>query len=254
MNKYILNRILTFGNLVVSSGIAYSGLMINEGTFNVFKFLFSFLGILLFLALLRIVDDIQDISKDKIAFPNRILLKKNELQMIKKIVWRTIIAFSIVLFLFFWKSAFFYSVALIYFWYQKKSIREPIVKHFLSQGMIIPIAFFASEMGNGVSPSYALVLFGAFSTNEICRKLDPFAHPVILSLIQFYGFSKVYWIVVGQVLISAVGAYFLNAYLILWPAEIGVLYVLSRLFDKPRDFRLAQIAGGISLLLHIWFA
>lgn len=254
MKKYFFDRLFTLEYLIASSGIAFSGLMINGGEFVIHNFLISFFGILLFFILLRLDDDIEDVSKDKIAFPNRVELKKFQLQEMEKIVWRITIIYSVFLFLFYWQIVFFYAAALIYFWIQKKPIRNPILEHLVNQGMIIPIALFASAMGQGASPSFACVLFGAFSTYEICRKLDPFAHPVMMSLLQFYGFNKVYWIVVAQILVSAIGAYFLNSYLILWPAEIGVLYILTRLYKTPREYRLAQIAAGISLLLHIWLS
>ncbi len=253
MKKYILTRFLTPSHLIAAIGIAYSGQMINGGTFSFINFLVSLVGILLFFFVVRVDDDIQDIAKDKIAHPNQIAVRKFLLQDIEKYVWRTCIVFSIFLFMVLWKSGFYYAITLLYFWLQRKPFRQPLLKHFITQGMIIPVGLFASEMGSGVSVAYAMVLFGAFSTYEICRKLDPFAHPVILSLLQFYGFREVYWIVVGQVLVSAIGAYYLDSYLILWPVEMGVLYILSRLFQDPRQYKFAQLAAAISLFIHIWF-
>lgn len=254
MRQYILKRLFPVYYVLASAGIAYSAQTINNGVFSTTSFLVSFFGILLFLILIRIDNDMQDSVRDKIAFPERIVLKKLQFQLLEKIIWRVCIAYFVFLCLFFWAGVFFYGVGLVYFWLQRRHLRQPILDHIYKQGMIIPVALFASEMGIGMSISFALVLFGSLSTYEICRKLDPFAHPAMMSLLQFYGFRKVYWIVVGQLAVAAIGAYFLDSFLILWPVELGVLYVLSRLYKSPREFHFAQTAAAISLFIHIWFA
>jgi hypothetical protein len=254
MKKYLLTRVLKIEYILASAGIAFSGQVINQGIFSIPSFLITFLGVFLFLVLIRIDNDKQDTVRDKIAYPDRAILKRLQFLDLEKLIWRICIAYFICISLFFWTAAFFYGLALIYFWVSRKHIRQPILEHISKEGMIIPIALFGSEMGMGLSIPFALVLLGAFSTYEICRKLDPFGHPAMMSLLQFYGFKKVFWIIVAQLIISAIGAYFLDSNLLLWPVELGVLYVLSRLYKTPREYHYAQTAAAISLFIHIWLA
>lgn len=57
--------------IFVVIGISLSGLLIHNGNFAFFPFLFSSFGLFLFFILLRLMDDVKDYQKDRIAFPQR---------------------------------------------------------------------------------------------------------------------------------------------------------------------------------------
>lgn len=99
---------------------------------------------------------------------------------------------------------------------------------------------------------YPLLIFLSFFVFEICRKLNPYAHPIALSYVQYYGFRSMYLFVCALLLCSALCAYYLGKYPILWPCQLAVAVVLFGLFQKPKKYRRAELASLISLIIHVW--
>ena len=100
--------------------------------------------------------------------------------------------------------------------------------------------------------SYGLILFGAFSVYELCRVLDPRAHPSLGTPVQFFGFRRVFEMASIGLALSAMGAISLNLGWFLLPFEITVLLTLVVLFFRLDKFHLPELAVRLSLFVHGW--
>lgn len=274
----ILNRWLIFFverfsivNLAaLVTGISLSGIAISGRPFHFLPFILSFIGIVFVLALVRLMDEVKNMEKDRIAHSNRplpkgLISKKEALFVIK--------AMQIILFVYgllLWvllsaAAAVSYFFIIAYFWliYKEFGMRSwlngnPLTYGFLNQLIIIPIAIFAVEVMHPATLlsssiwSFAILLFGAFFCYDICCKLNPHAHPVLATYIHFYGFRFVFNIAVIALVISAMGAIHLGLAYFLLPVEGIVLAALSAVLFQPELFRIPQIMASLSLMLHAW--
>ena len=136
--------------------------------------------------------------------------------------------------------------------------KHPFLTAISHQIVILPLVCFTFAMANSEdvlsynSISYAFLLFGAMFTYEICRKLNPRAHPVLLSYRQYYGLRLTVVFASATLLISACGAKAIGLDFFLWPVELAVFVALPLLFFTPNRFRLPQTVAGISLYIHAW--
>ena len=100
--------------------------------------------------------------------------------------------------------------------------------------------------------SFAITVLGAFFTYEICRKLDPNAHPLIGTYLSHYGTLPTIGLAVGTVALSALGALGLGLGPLLWPLELLLLALMALLIFAPHRFRIVEHAASLSLVLHVW--
>lgn len=268
--EYISERfyVPTFAALV--AGISLSGIYLNGNVFNPLAFAFSFIGILVFFALKRLIDDVKDVEKDRIAHPTRPLprglIKKPAAQAMIFRVLVVMFAFSMIIWVILNNTAgLAYVCMTIFLWLLWKDFfssdwlhRHPLIYSVLLQLFIFPVVLFAvgvirtDAFELSSSWMFASMLFGAFFCNEICRKLDPHAHPIIASFVHFYGFHRTFEIATLSLAVSAMAATGLNLGLILLPCELIVLISLSLLFFQQRWFKVPEIIASLSLMLHAW--
>lgn len=267
---YFIERFNPVFFLTVIIGMALSGVVIDRNLFRLSTFVVSCMILFYTAFLLRLNNDINDYDKDCIAFPNRALprglISKRDAKHALRNLEYGLLLFAVLIFVVFWGNT---RVALLltsaYFWlllnefYAKKWLeRRPIVKGFAQQGFIFILTLLVISIGRpGVvftsqGISYALLIFAAFFTFDICRKLNPYSHPISMAYVHFYGFKTTFWIVSALLLLSAMGAYGLGVQLWLWPVELAVFLSLSILLKDPKKYRIAEIAAALSLLVHAW--
>lgn len=267
---YVRERFPLHTFIVLVAGISLSGIYLDGKSFRILPFLISFFGILLFFALLRLMDEVKDYEKDRIAHPDRPLprglIKKEEAVYLINIAIPILVAYSMFVWVVLQEvAALTYLCIVIYLWlmYQEFFIgkwlnRHPLIYGLSHQIIVFPVVFFAiavNNPGHVMSPaswSLAVMLLGAFFCYEICRKLDPHAHPILATYIHFYGFRRTFEIAAISLAVSAMGATALNLTPLLLPCEILVLVSLSLLFFQPAWFLLPEVAASISLILHVW--
>jgi len=251
-------------------GFALTGTILDGNMFTPFPFVVSCLVIFYMAFLLRLKNDFQDFDKDSIAFPERALprgvLSKKEAEHAIHYLQYGLFGYFAVILIFY--PAFTRLMLLLtggYLWlilhnfYAEKWLtRHPLINGVMQQGIIFPLTLLVISLGRPEYVfslqgfSYALLLSGAFFTFDICRKLDPYSHPITLAYIHYYGFRVTYWLVVVLLGLSALGSYGFGVHLILWTCEVGVLVMLTMLFKTPRIFRAVETAAGLSLIAHAW--
>lgn len=258
--RFIGERLHPVSYLLVSAGIACSGMSLNGGVFNVSLFLIATIAILSIMVLLRVQNDLKDYKKDQILYPDREVMRKKELVFLLRYLWIIQIAFlAIILILLPWRVGSTYAFAFFYVWaVTKLKVREPLLLLIFRIGLVIPIAFFAVSMGRPYQNflmtgiPFALMLFSAVGIYEICRKLDPFAHPASMTLPQFYGFRITYLIAAGLMIFSLLGSYVLGLYYLIWPFDLALMIPLTMMLKAPRKFKYAEILATVSLFVHVW--
>lgn len=267
---YIRERFYLPTFIVLVAGISLSGIFLNGNSFRLLPFVLSFIGIFLFFALMRLMDDVKDLEKDRIAHPDRPLprglIKKTMAQSMVDRLQIILFAYSMIIWVVLQEVAgLAYACIAIYLWLMYRDFsakdwlhRHPLIYGVLLQLFIFPVVFFAVAVVHSnaiILPStwaLASMLFGAFFCYEICRKLDPHTHPVVASYVHFYGFHRTFEIATLTLAISAMSATTLNLALFLLPCELLVLIALALLFFQQKWFKVPEVLAGLSLMLHVW--
>lgn len=267
--KFFTERFPLVNSALLVTGISLSGIALSGSPFHFLPFILSFIGIVFVLALVRLMDDVKNLEKDRIAHSNRPLPKGLITKREAVLVIETTLMILFVYGLLLWavlgaSAALSYLFILVYFWLIYKDFKmrlwlnkNPLIYGFLNQLISVPIAIFAVAVMNPESlltasiVSFAFLLFGAFFCYDICNKLNPHNHPVLGTYIHFYGFRFVFNVAVAALAISAMGAFHLGLYFLL-PIEGIVLAALSAVFFQPELFRMPQIMSSLSLMLHAW--
>lgn len=268
--RYILERLNPLVALPLIVGYSLSAVRIAKGVFDPLTLIVSCLALFYIAFFLRLKNDIQDFERDRIAFPSRplprgLISRYDAMEMVKYLEFGLTGFFGII-FIFYpppVKLTILLTGGYIFLLAQGFFIPQwersgPLLKGILAQILLIPLTLFIVGLWNSDATftvpalSYTLIVFGASFVNGFCRKLDPFLHPASMSFIHYYGFRFSFYVGIGALLISALGAYGLGVQLWLWPCEIAVLYTLTMLFKKPKRFRFAQIAALLSLFVHIF--
>lgn len=250
-------------------GLTLSGLWIGEGGFNPLSLIISCLVIFYATFYLRLKNDFDDFERDRIAFPNRplprgLISRYDVREIIRFLEISLAVLFGIIFVLYAAETRLALLLTGAYLWlmahefYAKNFMkRNLLVKEIFLQGFFIPVTLLVIGIWDHQfvfslrGLSYSLVVFGAFFTYDLCRKLDPFSHPASLTFVHYYGFNFTYYVVIGALLVSAIGAYGLGLQLWLWPCELGIWFFLHRVFKYPKKFFYASIAALLSLFVHV---
>ncbi len=266
---YFVERFNPLFSFVIIGGIATTGVSLDRNPFLPFPFAVSFFGLFLISFLLRLRNDIEDCDRDKVAHPERPLpqksLKKKEAEAVAAYLTMGIwIYFFLVLLFFGWTARFFTLLSVGYLWGLLHDFYRPawsrFTKQAFQQGLIVPLTLWSISLGRPEyvfslqGLSYALLLWGAFVTFEICRKLDPLAHPAALTIVQYFGYRTAYWVAGAALLVSALGAYGFGVPLYLWACELGVWLLLTLLFNRSQKYQTVNNSAAISLGAHAWAA
>ena len=256
--------------ILLVGGFASSGLALVGGGWNWTAFLGSFIGLMLFFAVLRMMDELKDYEKDRVAHPNRplprgVLALSQVQQMIKLLVFGMMV-YAAASFVFSDLSAgLTYLLVTGYLWLMYREFycgpwlsARPVLYATSHQVIIIPLCYYCvlvNDAGLWRQPEpfyFACVVLGAFFTYEVCRKLDPNAHPVLQTYLHCYGPLKTSLLVCCTSAVSAVGPLGLSSGILLWPVEGLLLVTLPLLFLAPGKFKVIEGVATVSLLLHLW--
>lgn len=255
---------------ILVSGLSLSGIYLYGKEFYLLPFIISFGGILFFFALLRLMDEVKDHEKDLIAHRERPLprglIKKVEAQAVIQCSTLILFAYSLMIWVFLQQTAALaYALLIIYLWLMYKEFGigkwlsgRPILYAVLHQLIGFLVAIFVVTVAHPDQAlssntwAFGLMIVGAFFCYEICRKLDPHAHPILATYVHFYGFRRAFELAAFTLVFSGMGALALGFGSFLIPVEAVVLFSLCLLFFHYAWYRIPEIAASISLLVHVW--
>lgn len=268
--SFFFERFHPISTMVVISGISTSAAILNYNPFDPIVFMASSMVWFFLTFYFRLKNDLEDVNVDRVAHPDRPFprgtIQPKEARIVLRTLEYALVFLAVAIFLYFesWSRLLLF-VNAGYFWLIQKNFyygesldRKPLLKTVLNQGMVIPMTLLSISLSHPQtvfslkSLSYSLILYGAFFTFELCRKLNPFSHPASQSLIHFFGFKKVFRFIFCSLVVSAVGAVGLGVGSYLLPVQLGVFLTLVYLFKSPKRYMVAQLAANFSLILHSW--
>lgn len=268
--SYIYERFppLIYGSLAL--GVALSGANLHSGDVSFLTTALSFIGIWTFLFVLRLSNDINDIAKDRIAFPDRPLplgtIKMPEAKQLLFLLQLLLFAYSQVLWVLLQGTAALAFLLLAcwawlsdHHFYMKHLLqRLPFISTLLNQLYAVPLALFSVSAGLPLKVfsvkawAFAVALYGALVTYRLCRSLSPHLHPIVAEFIHFYGFRRTFYFASAALALSAVAAGVLGVGGLLWPVEFVVFGTLLLQFYQPEQYRVPDMVAAVSLIVHGW--
>ena len=135
---------------------------------------------------------------------------------------------------------------------------RPLIYAVTHQLVIVPLAamsvLISAPERLWSAPTYqlSLPLLGAFFAYEVCRKLDPQAHPVQRTYLHAHGRTPVFLMVLAAMAIAGVGAWLLDLAVPLWPVEAALVVSVTVIWWRPRAFKVPEAVAGLCLIVHLW--
>ena len=270
--KYSKERFPLLVYLLLSTGFSLSANYMFSDNFIVLPFALSLFGILLFFFELRLMDELKDYEKDKVANPDRPLprglLTPKQVEKAIKGILGGMIGFALLLSLTLNIYAGIYYLLLIlylFLMYKEFFIPEWLNKKILLYAashqviLIILCIFTVSCFSPGLALSdkcllYGLLVLCSFFTYEVCRKLDPNAHPILQTYLSIFGIKKTLALVaalsLGAIVIPLLQAYS-SSLILIFSSSCVILSAGVLLFNKNL-YKSTEVVASLSLLLHIW--
>ena len=269
---FIKERIPVVVYALLVGGITSSSFIFGNIKINLKEaplFLLGFFGLFLAFAILRMMDEVKDFEKDKIAHPDRplprgLLKVEQVLGMIKfTYFFMTILSIGLMFFKSL-QSGLCYLVITIWlglmykeFFIPKWLNERPLIYAISHQILMLAVAAFPALLYNqsnnyGTIIALGTTILGSFFTYEVCRKLDPKADPILGTYLVTYGPFNTLTIVLGTSVVAWIGALQLNYFPIL--ASFQLLCVISFLiiFFRPLKYKIVEGIATLSLLVHLW--
>lgn len=244
----------------------------------------AFALIILFFLELRIMDEVKDYKKDQIANPTRPLprgaLSLGSAQKAIRILISLMMLSSIGLLAQSLSTALIYALVTLHLWlmYREFYVGEWLEKRMLlyaatHQAILIPLCFFAVAVHDPFDAvitgflstptlAWSLMVLGAFFSYEVCRKLDPKAHPILRTYPQVYGLFGSGLLVLFTSLLSLGGVTMLiqsqnlgwvGSLSVAFGALTPITYFMLMVISKKTDqFKIVELVATLALAVQIW--
>lgn len=254
--------------LVLVSGFCASGALLVGGKVVSVPTLCAFIGLMVFFAMLRMMDEVKDYEKDKVANPTRPLPRGLlDVGYVKQIIASTVLGmfgYAILLGLVFsWQAGATYAFLTGWLWLM---YREFYTGHWLEnhqifyaithQFILVPVTLLPIVLNDPTalfaqtSWIFAGLIVGSFFSYEVCRKLDPNAHPLLKTYRAMYGMPGVVAIVLCTCALAIYSAHALGLQSFLWPFSFALL--ISFIFIRLNHHKVVETVATLSLVVHIW--
>lgn len=227
-------------------------------------------GIVGLLVLMRLMDEVKDYDKDRIAHPDRPLPRglftPDEMRRALLVLGCALAVFgALVGALRSPVAGALYVFCVAYSFLMYREFFAPrllgvnaFVYALTHQVIVVPMYAFAVAT---ISPThalssttlwFALTGLGASFVYEVARKLDPAAHPALRTYLALYGRGAAAAAIVAALGLLAVSAYRIDVEWIVWPVVALMLLVLPLLWVRPGAHRAieatATLLGFVQML------
>lgn len=259
--------------VLLCGGIAFSAWKWQAWPFDFTKMSFSFLGLFLFFAVLRLMDEWKDREKDKVAHPTRpiprgVIGEEQAQTAIQKLVICMVLFSIAVAVNVSVASALWYLALTGYLWLMFREFYvgswlepRPLLYALSHQVILIPLCVFASSVFGPITEAswlYSLLVLGSFFTYEISRKQDPSAHPILKNYRQTHGAYGSLGIVLGALALATWAAWKLGIdagnelKLLRLFLPVHLVLVATYFLKTPKAHKLTEGLATLGLLLHLW--
>ncbi len=226
-------------------------------------------GLLLFFFELRLMDEWKDFEKDKIAHPGRPLpsglIPVGEVRSVVIAGMLAMVAFAGVLAALGHHSAgaLYFAItvylALMFkeFFVGKRLAAMPFFYGVTHQVILVPLMAFPAALahpGRWLETRtvwLGVTALGGFFTYELCRKLDPKAHPVLQTYPQVYGRGGTLLRILLTGSFGMLGATFLHLEKTCIPVMSVVLASAIAWSFRPNLHKIVELMATIGLLVHL---
>lgn len=269
---YTAERFPPLVYLLVVGGFVCSGALVGGGDLSALPTGTAAVGLLWFFFELRLMDERKDFDKDQIANPGRPLprglltppqvdraIRRLALGMIGVAVLAGVATTPTAGGLFLLLTGYLW---LMYreFYLGAWLVERPILYAASHQIVLLPMVAFVAACVDPMAIqrrevwATGLVSLGGFFAYEVCRKLDPGAHPVLRTYRAVYGASGTAGLVLAALALAAVGAIGLGrgSGWFLWPTEAVLAGSLCLLWLAPARYKAVEALASLSLLVHLW--
>ena len=263
--RFQIPAVLIFGmaqsasaQYVVSSTLDWLGLAI------------SVAGISVLLVIMRMMDELKDLDKDRIAHPTRPLprglISPEEVRSGLRIAIGLLLVASVFIGLL--RNPIAGVLLSLSVGYSLLMYREFFAPDLLGarpfsyavthQIIIVPIYAFATATALPDAAFTQPVLWfaatglGASFAMEVCRKLDPDAHPVLGTYLTVAGQGRTAVAVLASVGLATYAAYQIGVHIILWPVALVLLASLGLTIVRPASFKWTAGLAGLFVLAQIF--
>ncbi len=226
-------------------------------------------GAFMFFAVLRIMDEYKDYEKDRVAHPHRPLprglLAPEQVAGAVNGLAVAMLVFGVVVGLRNGPAGLGYLLVTGYLWLMYREFyagawlaQRPLLYAASHQIIILPLCYFCvlvfdPAAWRHLQPALlGITVLGAFFAYEICRKLDPQAHPLVQTYLSHYGRATTLVFALCTVTLSALGALGLGLERMLWPLEGILTALLALLILSPNRYKIIEYGASVSLALHVW--
>lgn len=267
--KYATERFPFPVYVLLVGGISLSGSLVACGEFRWPGIMISFLGLFLFFATLRLMDEYKDFEKDVVAHPERPLPRGllNRTEVHNGIIALTLlmVVFAVLSGILVSTTTFVLFLAItFYLWLMYKEFYVPTLSNWplvYAYSHQIILVLIAGYSVSAVDPQtldqplpwiWGVCVLGGFFTYEICRKLDPKSHPVLKTYLSVYGPQITILLIAINLGISAAASQYIGLSKLLVPMDLLVLASSVILIVKPSTYKVVEGLATINLLLHLW--
>ncbi|KAF9438997.1 hypothetical protein BGZ76_001892 [Entomortierella beljakovae] len=254
--KFFNERVALFVYLLTAAGyVLTANYALSDGskTLPLRQFFWTMVIETLFLVTLRVMDDLKDVDTDILAHPERPLprglVTAHEASVVVHTLVSILIINGIVLaavenlacgLLCIATTLYYYAMFKEFgcgHWLSARPILYVLTHQFVIILMVLfPIAAFhgASSLKSILCWHAALLQFCGSFTFEVCRKLDPTAHPALGTYLIAYGKFKTFLMILFAVAIGVWASYVMAVEIIMWPFLGFLLLTVIILFWKQR--------------------
>lgn len=229
----------------------------------------SAVGLMGLLVLLRLMDEVKDEEKDRAAHPERPvprgLLSAGEVRRAISIVAVMLLVYAALLAAAFTPTLGVLSAACVVYaglmykeFFVSRALADRPLIYALSHQLIVILMYgFAvaaadpSAVLSGRAQAWAIGGLGASFVVEVSRKLDPAAHPVLRTYVQYYGKGGVTLLMLGALALLADAAWDLGLHRIVWPFAALAALSMPVLFARPAKHAVVAGATGMAALAYM---
>lgn len=268
--KYLAERSPPLALLLIAGGVSLSGAWMRGAEARASSLVLSAAGLVLFLVVARLMDEVKDHQKDRLAHPQRPLprglISLREARRAVGAGTAAGVAYAgVVAVAAGPRAGALYALATAYLWlmYREFFVGAALQKHPVLYGLshqlvVFPLYAFAISVAAPEAAlgtpgfAYALGNVGASMTYEIARKLDVNAHPALGTFAASLGARRAALLAVAFCAVAAAGGALLGLARGLVPVAGVVALALAFYALDPRRSRAVEAMAGLGSLIFIW--
>ncbi len=255
--------------LLLAAGLSASAQFVVGPRLDPLGLVLGAAGVTALLALLRLMDELKDLDKDRLAHPERplprgALTPGDARRGIHLGIGALLLGAGLLAVLRAPVAGALYGLCVVY---AALMYREFFLGHVLAarpftyaathQAIVLPMYAFATAVAapaDALDPAvlwFSLTGLGASFAFEVCRKLDPDAHPALGTYLSVHGPDRTIAAVVVAVGLASFAAYRIDVHAWVWPAAALLLVILPTIRARPDRFARVEAVAGLFVLVQV---